>query len=128
VGDAAGFLDPIFSSGVYIAMFSGKLAADAVLESLAANDDGRRRLLRYEKRVIAAMQFYWEMVEGFYTHPFMEILLEPREKFQLASAVNAMLAGRLEGGWRIRWRLRVFFWITRLQARWPLVPKIASFE
>ncbi len=128
VGDAAGFLDPIFSSGVYVAMFSGRLAAEAVLESLAGNDDGARRFLRYEKRVIAAMQFYWEMVEGFYTHPFMEILLEPREKFNLASAVNAMLAGRLEGGWQIRWRLRVFFWIAKLQARWPLVPKIASFE
>jgi len=109
-------------------MFSGRLAAEAVIESLAANDDGSRRFARYEKRVIAAMQFYWEMVEGFYTQPFMELLLEPREKFKLASAVNAMLAGRLEGGWAIKWRLRVFFWITKLQARWPLVPRIASFE
>lgn len=128
VGDAAGFLDPIFSSGVYIAMFSGKLAAEAVRESLGANDDGSKRFRRYEKRVFAAMQFYWEMVEGFYTHPFMEILLEPREKFKLASAVNAMLAGKLEGGWEIKWRLKLFFWVVRLQARIPLVPKIASFE
>ena len=128
VGDAAGFLDPIFSSGVYIAMFSGRLASEAVQASLAANDDGAGRLRSYEKRVIAAMQFYWEMVEGFYTHPFMEILLEPREKFHLASAVNAMLAGRLEGGWKIRWRLRVFFWVAKLQSRLPLVPRISSFE
>src|SRR5262249_46573896 len=34
VGDAAGFMDPIFSAGVYLAMFSGKLAAEAVMQSL----------------------------------------------------------------------------------------------
>ncbi len=125
VGDAAGFMDPIFSAGVFLAMFSGKLAAEAINRSLDAGDDGARRLLAYEKRVRAGMQFYWEMVENFYTTPFMEVFLEPREKFNLASAVNAVLAGELEGGWAMRWRMRVFFWIVKLQARWPLVPRIS---
>lgn len=127
VGDAAGFMDPIFSAGVFLAMFSGKLAAEAIIKSLKADDDGRHRLAAYEKRVRSAMQFYWEMVENFYTTPFMEIFLEPREKFNLASAVNAVLAGELEGGWPMRWRMRVFFWIVKLQARYPLVPRI-SFD
>jgi len=127
VGDAAGFMDPIFSAGVFLAMFSGKLAAEAVAQSVDADDDGRHRLRAYEKRVRSAMQFYWEMVENFYTTPFMEIFLEPREKFSLASAVNAVLAGELEGGWSMRWRMRVFFWIVKCQSRWPLVPRI-SFD
>src|SRR3954469_25259810 len=71
VGDAAGFMDPIFSAGVYLACYSGKLAAQAIVDSIAAGNDGRRRFLTYEKRVRAAMQFYWEMVENFYTTPFM---------------------------------------------------------
>src|SRR5436309_4483916 len=71
VGDAAGFMDPIFSAGVYLAMHSGKLAVDVVIASLAARDDGGPRLKIYEKRVFRAMQFYWDMVEGFYTTPFM---------------------------------------------------------
>jgi FADH2-dependent halogenase len=128
VGDAAGFMDPIFSAGVYLAMFSGKLAAEAVLESLAANDDGSRRLLQYERRVMNSMRFYWEMVENFYTTPFMELFLEPREKFHLPAAVNAVLAGELEGGWKMRWRMRLFFWLVKLQARYPLVPRIKSFN
>ena len=33
-------LDPIFSAGVYLAMSSGKQAAQVVLDSLAAGDDG----------------------------------------------------------------------------------------
>lgn len=125
VGDAAGFMDPIFSSGVFLAMFSGKLAAEVVRESLVMNDNGRHRMAVYEKRVHAAMQFYWEMVENFYTTPFMEIFLEPREKWDLPAVVNAFLAGELEGGWSMRWRLRLFFLLVKLQARWPLVPRIS---
>ncbi len=128
VGDAAGFMDPIFSAGVYLAGYSAKLAAQAVLESLAAGDDGAPRLRRYEKRVHRAMQSYWEMVEGFYTTPFMELFLNPRHKFNLPSAVTALLAGELEGGWTIRWRMKLFYWLIKLQARWPLVPRIAFGE
>src|SRR5205823_3067741 len=78
VGDAAGFMDPIFSAGVYLAMYSGKLAAEMVLGALAAGTDGSRRLKAYEKRVFRAMQFYWDMVEAFYTTPFIELFLQPR--------------------------------------------------
>jgi flavin-dependent dehydrogenase len=125
VGDAAGFMDPIFSAGVYLACYSGRLAAQMILASLATGDDGAWRFKRYEKKIFRAMKYYWRMVEHFYTTPFMEIFLEPREKFQLASAVNAVLAGELDGGWPLRWRMRLFFWIIKLQARWPLVPRIS---
>jgi FADH2-dependent halogenase len=106
-------------------MFSGRLAAEAIAKSVTTNSDGARRLVRYEKRVYSAMAFYWEMVEHFYTTPFMEVFLEPREKWNLASAVNAVLAGELEAGWPMRWRMRLFFWIVKLQAKWPLVPRIS---
>jgi hypothetical protein len=55
----------------------------------------------------------------------MEVFLAPREKWNLASAVNAALAGELEGGWRMRWRMHLFFWIVKIQARWPLVPRVS---
>jgi len=128
VGDAAGFMDPIFSAGVYLAMHSGKLAADVVIESLWAKDDGGSRFKLYEKRVFRAMQFYWDMVEGFYTTPFMELFIQPRPRFQLPDAIVAILAGELEGGWAIEWRRRIFFWLTRFQARRPLVPRITFAE
>jgi FADH2-dependent halogenase len=125
VGDAAGFMDPIFSAGVYLAMYSGKFAAKAVLDSLQAGDDGAQRLKAYEKRVFRAMRFYWEMVEGYYTTPFMELFMEPRPKFNLPSAIVAILAGELDGGWGIEWRRKLFFLLIRLQARWPLVPRLS---
>jgi len=125
VGDAAGFMDPVFSSGVYLAMYSGRLAARAVLASLAAGDDGRRRFKSYEKTIFRAMDLYFEMVEGFYTRSFMELFMEPREKFQLPDAIVAILAGELEGGWKLDWRRRLFFWLVKIHSRRRLVPGIS---
>jgi FADH2-dependent halogenase len=123
IGDAAGFLDPIFSSGVFMAMLSGKLGAEAILGGLEGRST-RRLFARYEKKFFSAMRFYWEMIEGFYTTPFMEVFLEPREKWDLPAAVNAALAGELNGDWSLRWRMRVFFWLVKLQGKRPFLPKI----
>src|SRR5256885_12295933 len=38
VGDAFGFLDPMYSSGVFLALKSGEMAADAIIEGLEKND------------------------------------------------------------------------------------------
>ena len=124
VGDAAGFMDPIFSAGVFLACYSGKLAGELVTAALHAGDDGARRMKRYEKLVYKAMTFYWEMVEGFYTPQFMELFMSPRDKFSLPSAITAVLAGELEGGWAMRWRMRVFFWLVKIQRLIPLVPRL----
>jgi flavin-dependent dehydrogenase len=44
VGDAFGFLDPLYSSGVLLALKSGQLAADAIAEGLAKNDTSAAQL------------------------------------------------------------------------------------
>ena len=121
-------MDPIFSAGVYLAMYSGKLAAQSVLDSLAAGDDGTKRFRKYDRRVYRAMQLYWEMVEGFYRRPFLEVFFEPRERFDVPSAVTALLGGELDGGWKIYWRMRLYFWLVRIHSCWPILPKISFNE
>jgi FADH2-dependent halogenase len=123
VGDAAGFMDPIFSAGVFLAMWSGKLAAQSILEAFQRGDAGR--FDQYEKRVRRGLRFYWRMVENYYTTPFMELFLSPSDHLDLASAVIAVLAGETEASWALRWRVEYFFWLVKLQARWPLVPRIS---
>ncbi len=124
IGDAAGFMDPIFSSGVYLAMLSGKMAAEAVTKSLRSGTAGERNLAVYEKKMRRAMDVYLKMVEEFYTRPFVEVLMHPHSRWGLPCAVNALLAGELEGGWSIWWRMRMFFLIVKIQERWPIVPAI----
>jgi flavin-dependent dehydrogenase len=48
VGDAFGFLDPLYSSGVLLALKSGQLAADAIVEGLAKGDVSAKQLGSWE--------------------------------------------------------------------------------
>ena len=128
IGDAAGFMDPIFSAGVYLAMYSGRLAANMVIQSLTAGDDGSSRFPAYEKRIFRAMHAYWKMVDGFYTTPFMEVFMEPRKNCHIPDAIVAILAGELEGGWKLAWRRWLFFLLIRIQAHWPILPRISFDE
>src|SRR5688572_1920584 len=51
VGDAAGFMDPIFSAGVFLAMYSGRMAANVIIDLLANGERGREsRMAKYENR------------------------------------------------------------------------------
>ncbi|MGZ8921617.1 MAG: NAD(P)/FAD-dependent oxidoreductase, partial [Limisphaerales bacterium] len=125
VGDAAGFMDPIFSAGVFLAMYSGRLAAHTISDLLANGERRKASCLKaYENRLRTSMHFYWQMVHSFYTTPFLEVFFEPRERFMMASAVNAALAGELEGGWKLRWRMKAFFLIVKAQQRWGFLPRI----
>jgi FADH2-dependent halogenase len=120
-------LDPIFSSGVFIAMHSAKLATEAIWESIRRGNSAKP-FRQYEKQVFAGMDFYWEMVEKFYTTPFMEIFMNPREAFSLPAAVNAALAGELQGDWSLRWRMRLFFLLVKIQGKKKLAPRIVFRE
>jgi len=127
IGDAAGFLDPIFSTGVFLAMYSARMAALIVDKALATGNDGSKALIKYEKKIFKALNYYWEMVEGFYTRPFMEIFVQPqpRDRARLVDAIVALLAGELEGGWKIEWRRWLFFILVKIHARRPIVPPLS---
>jgi FADH2-dependent halogenase len=125
VGDAAGFMDPIFSAGVFLAMWSGKLAAETIVHAIATGKPGGRQFAQYEKRVRRSLKQYWRMVESYYTTPFMELFLNPREHMNLFSAVIGLLAGYFEGNWALRWRIEYFFLLVRIQSRWPIVPRLS---
>ena len=66
VGDAFGFLDPLYSSGVLLALTSAGMAADAIGEALAANDPSEARLRSWEKGYVAGMDRMRRLVCEFY--------------------------------------------------------------
>ncbi|HEY1661524.1 MAG TPA: NAD(P)/FAD-dependent oxidoreductase [Verrucomicrobiae bacterium] len=125
VGDAAGFMDPIFSAGVFLAMWSGRVAAETIIQCLAQGRPNARLFAKYDKRVYNGIHFYWHVVENYYTTPFMEIFLRPHNHCRLGSAVIAILAGEVEGSWSLRWRLMYFWLIVKVQKYWPIVPRIS---
>jgi len=123
-GDAAGFIDPVFSTGVFIALASGEQAADAIDVALK-NPSQRDALFRkYETGLNRVMDLYLRFVNAWYTHEFVEVISFPTPRFQLAGAINAVLAGNIAGGFAIWWRMQVFYLIIRLQRHWSLCPRL----
>jgi flavin-dependent dehydrogenase len=122
-GDAAGFIDPIFSSGVFLAVFSGELAADALHEVLDQPRKVRKLFPRYEKQINRAMDVYLRFVNAWYTKEFIEIFSAPRPVLNLPPAVNAVLGGNIGNEFPIKWRMWVFYFLVWLQRHYPIVPR-----
>jgi flavin-dependent dehydrogenase len=69
-GDAFGFLDPVFSSGVMLALRSGELAADAVDAALSAGDVSAERFAAYGAQVCEGIEAMRKLVYAFYDRAF----------------------------------------------------------
>lgn len=66
VGDAFGFLDPLYSSGVLLALKSGAFAADAIVEGLRKNDTSAAQLGVWGPDFMAGMDRMRRLVCEFY--------------------------------------------------------------
>ena len=126
-GDAAGFIDPVFSSGVFLAIMSAEKAADALDEIL--NDESKKRRLfkDYSRRVNYVMDVYLTFVTSWYrrSKEFTEVFLNPTETLQLAPAVNAVLAGNEGGSFAIRWRMWLFYFFVNAQRFFAFSPRLS---
>ena len=66
VGDAFGFLDPLYSSGVLLALRSGEVAADAVCAGIAKGDTSEARLSSWGPEFIKGMDRMRRLVVEYY--------------------------------------------------------------
>jgi flavin-dependent dehydrogenase len=69
-GDAFGFLDPIYSSGVFLALKSGEMAADAIVEAFSKNDFSGGQLGKFEREFLGGMNSVRNLVYAFYSDEF----------------------------------------------------------
>lgn len=70
VGDAFGFIDPVYSSGVFLALKSGEFAADAIDEGLRQDDLSASRLGGWQEKYTAGVELFRKLVYAFYTPDF----------------------------------------------------------
>jgi geranylgeranyl reductase family protein len=122
-GDAAGFIDPVFSSGVFLAIMSGEMSADVLDQVLDKPKRARRLFARYQRRFNYAMDVYFRFVNAWYKKEFIEVFLYPQDTLQIPPAVNAVLGGNIFGGLAVRWRMWVFYLLVFLQKYLPLCPR-----
>lgn len=124
VGDASGFIDPMFSSGVLLAMQSARQGACAIHQALDSGQSVTAGMRRYEKDSRKRIAIYWEFIENFYKLHFTQFFFQPYNKWGVVCAVNSVLAGRTELSFAVWWRLRLFFFLAWLNKRVPVVERI----
>src|SRR5215469_3858648 len=108
VGDAFAFIDPVFSSGVYLAMCGAEQAAHAVDVSLREPAAEKALLRAVERRYRSAIRRFSFFIYRF-NDPVMEQLFRcPSNRLQIERSIISMLAGDLFDAPQVLWRLRLF--------------------
>lgn len=97
VGDAAGFIDPLFSTGVHLAVVGGHRAAGALDEALAAGAVTEGALAGYEEAMRAAMRVFTDAVRAFYAGELASYLFAANKRTVLRRSITSLLAGDVMG-------------------------------
>jgi geranylgeranyl reductase family protein len=124
VGDAAAFIDPVFSTGVYLGLVGAFRAAEAVDAALRAQNFDSARFAAYEREVQKNVATYKRFVKGFYTPEFVDVLMSPSDWLELRAAITSLLAGYGVDRFDVNWRVLVFRAIARANKRFSLVPRV----
>ena len=108
VGDAFAFLDPVFSSGVYLAMSGAEQAAAVVDQALREPQREPALLRQLENRQRAGMARFSFFIYRFNGPVMQQMFRQPRNTWQLEQGVISMLAGDLFDTPKVLWRLKLF--------------------
>ena len=94
VGDAGGFLDPLFSTGAHLAIKGADLAAEAIDQALTSGDTSRAAFARYEAAVRYAVDLFLGFVQAFYSDgKLREALFEKNQRPVMRRLITSVLAG-----------------------------------
>jgi flavin-dependent dehydrogenase len=125
IGDAGGFFDPIFSSGVYVGMNSARdavrLIAKAHRQNRGLTPDERTR---YSKRIKKRAKVFKDLIASFYDNDAFSVFLCEKPPLGLDRGVNSIVAGDARMLWPVWWRFQLFLLICRVQKRFAIVPRI----
>jgi flavin-dependent dehydrogenase len=131
-GDAATFIDPIFSTGVCMGMMSGAEVGRAILGAVRQGKDPARLRRRYTRFVEESSSMFFRLVDLYYDHSFREIFMTGQGPLQVHRATMSILAGYVfpRPSFALRWRfalLDFFAWINRYRALAPRLERFSLF-
>jgi FADH2 O2-dependent halogenase len=66
IGDAARFVDPIFSSGVSVALYSAKYGSEQIIKAFESGDFSEAALMPYQVRVKSGVSIWYEFIRLYY--------------------------------------------------------------
>jgi flavin-dependent dehydrogenase len=93
IGDAVTFVDPIFSTGVYIAMQSAELAAAVIVKQFRRGRFTAAAFDGYRRRIDQGAGLFFRFIDRYYEPAFLDLLFSPTPPAVLRDAVTTVLAG-----------------------------------
>src|SRR5436309_6185384 len=115
VGDAAAFLDPVFSTGVMLAMQAGLEVAEAIDNGLGTGDVSARIFARYERAVRGRYHHFRRFAVGFYEPAFRKLWYSRPPFRSIFDAVVSVLAGNWRPSFVTRMLVEVFFAVVAVE-------------
>jgi len=108
VGDAFAFLDPVFSSGVYLAMSGAEQAAEMVDQALRDPRKEAALQRRLERRQRLGMHRFAFFIYRFNGPVMRKLFWSPNNVFQIEQGVISMLAGDVFDSFKVWTRILAF--------------------
>ena len=115
VGDAAAFLDPIFSTGVMLAMQGGLEVAEAIDTGLRTGDVSARIFEAYDLAVRRRYHHFRRVAAGFYDPAFRRLWYAKPRVMSIVRAVLSVLAGNWRPTLRTRILVEAFFAVVAME-------------
>jgi flavin-dependent dehydrogenase len=119
-GDAGSFLDPVFSTGVSIAMESGIEAGAELHRAMMRNDFSAPSFKKFSRRQHRRFRRFRRFVVGFYTPQFRDIFFNPQPPRLIFRSVVTILAGKWNASLWTRFLNQLFFNLVWIQKRFDL--------
>jgi flavin-dependent dehydrogenase len=123
-GDAGSFLDPVFSTGVSIAMESGMEAAAELHRALVKDNFAASSFAAFSRRQRRRFEIFRRFVTGFYTPQFRDIFFSPEPPSLIFQSVVTMLAGKWNASLRTRFLNHLFFGMVSIQKRLNITRRV----
>jgi flavin-dependent dehydrogenase len=119
VGDANAFLDPVFSSGVFLAMKAGQIAAHTITRCHHKNDFARSNFNHYEREMRVAQKVFLRIINGWYNPAFLDLFFTERNIFGIRKALITALAADVFNPrylWSLKLRIELMHALAKLHA------------
>lgn len=118
IGDAFAFVDPVFSSGVMLAMNSAFLGAEVVHDCLARPQLARKRQREYDRCVRHGLKMFSWFIYRVTTPAIRYMFMHPVNIFRMKEGLISLLAGDIFGGTSIYWKIlafKLFYYLISLR-------------
>lgn len=93
VGDAAAFVDPLFSTGILLGVNGARFAAEQIDAAIRDNDFRTERWETYQQQVIGGMEIFKGLVTEFYAQNLRKVLMASASNPTICQVITSILAG-----------------------------------